>query len=275
VDGAADLDSSRWDRCARSPPFAPTRKTTLVAAEESRRRALRRHGRSEVLVAEPDEKDMIPGRRDLVARALCWPACLLARASAQPTGTASGRGHEPREAAETQSRGGPDPDSLPLTVEDRVYLAVSRFAEGFHCSQSVLATYAGAGLSETAALRMGAALAGGSTVGGECGAVAAGYLVLGLRHGGTVPVFGEVERERELFDRVRRFVAEFRKRHGAITCRELLGVDVFTREGLAEGRRRGLFRERCPRYIRDALTILESLEGDPGSAPGSASGNRR
>jgi C_GCAxxG_C_C family probable redox protein len=154
-------------------------------------------------------------------------------------------------------------------------MAVSRFAEGFHCSQSVLATYAGAGLSETAALRMAAALAGGSTVGGECGAVAAGYLVLGLRHGGTVPVFGDVESERELFDRIRGFVAEFKKRHGAITCRDLLGVDVFTPQGLAEGRRRGLFRERCPRYIRDAITILESLDGPPGPGAAPPSEDRR
>jgi C_GCAxxG_C_C family probable redox protein len=219
---------------------------------------------------------MIPGRRDLMARALCWPACLLATASVPPTADSAGSGQDPRDAAEPiESRAGPDPCSLPLSVEDRVYLAVSRFAGGFHCSQSVLVAYAGAGLSETAALRMGAALAGGSTVGGECGAVAAGYLVLGLRHGGTVPVFGDVERERELFDRIRSFVAEFRKRHGAITCRDLLGVDVFTPEGLAEGRRRGLFRERCPRYLRDAITILESLDEQREQEDGLAPEDRR
>jgi hypothetical protein len=102
-------------------------------------------------------------------------------------------------------------------------------------------------------------------VGGECGAVSAGYLVLGLKHAGTMPTFGDVEKERALFDRIRRFVKEFRERHGALSCRELLGIDVFTAEGLAEGRRRGLFRERCPRYVRDAITILESASADPGA----------
>jgi C_GCAxxG_C_C family probable redox protein len=188
-------------------------------------------------------------RRDLVAMALCWPACLLATRSAN-AGDAAPERVEPG-------------DPLPLTVDDRIYLAVSRFEEGFHCSQSVLAAYADGRLSEEAALKMGAALAGGSTVGGECGAVAASYLVLGLKHGRTVPVFGDVERERELFDRIRRFVEEFKKRHGAITCRELLGLDVFTPEGLAECRRRGLFRQRCPRYVRDAITILESMSAIP------------
>lgn len=182
--------------------------------------------------------------------ALCGPACLLA---ARP---ADARDLKPERVE-------PEPP-LPLTVDDRVHLAVSRFEQGFHCSQSVLAAYADGGLSEEGALKMGAALAGGSTVGGECGAVAAGYLVLGLKHGRTVPAFGDVEKEKELFDRIRRFVEEFRKRHGALTCRELLGVDVFTPEGLAEGRHRGLFRERCPRYVRDAITILESVSADPG-----------
>ncbi len=208
-------------------------------------------------MADQDGVDVIPRRRYLTVMALCGPACFLAMGSADD-GDAAGR---------VESRRVPGEDPLPLTVEDRIYLAGSRFDQGFHCGQAVLAAYADGGLSEDAALKMGAALAGGSTVGGECGAVAAGYLVLGLRHARTVPAFGDVEKERELFDRIRRFVEEFRKRHGAITCRELLGVDVFTAEGLSEGRRRSLFRDRCPRYVRDAITILESVSGGPVSEP--------
>jgi C_GCAxxG_C_C family probable redox protein len=203
--------------------------------------------RVEAPVTEHHDDESTPRRRSLVTMLLVGPACLLAA--------------RPADAG----------DSVPLTVEDRIYLAVSRFEQGFHCSQSVLAAYADGGLSEQAALKMGAALAGGSTVGGECGAVAAAYLVLGLKHGRTVPAFGDVEKEKDLFDRIRRFVEEFRKRHGAITCRKLLGVDVFTREGLAEGRQRGLFRERCPRYVRDAITILESVSADPGAKAPSGS----
>lgn len=180
-------------------------------------------------------------RRAFVETALCWPACILAGAA-------------------TTSEGSQRSSPLPLSVDDRIYLTFARFKDGFHCSQSVLAAYADdMKIRPDAALRMGAALAGGSTVGGECGAVAAGYLVLGFRHGGTTPAFGDVAKEKALFDRIRRFIAEFRNLHGAITCRELLGVDVFTPEGFEEGRRRGLFAARCPRYVRDVITILESL----------------
>ena len=109
------------------------------------------------------------------------------------------------------------------------------------------------------ALRSGAALAGGSGVGGECGAVASGYLVLGLRHGSTTPAFGDVDKEKELFGRIARFVAEFKERYGAITCRGLLGVDVFTQEGREEALRKDLFTTRCPNYIRGAITMVDSL----------------
>jgi C_GCAxxG_C_C family probable redox protein len=188
-------------------------------------------------------------RRRVLGLTISAPVCALL---ATPAGA-----QEPASRHSTKPRS--EPAAPPLSGEDRVFLALERFRAGFHCSQSVLAAYADEErLSEDSALRMGAALAGGSTVGGECGAVAASYLVLGLRYGRTVPVFGDVEKEKELFDRIRHLGAEFRKRHGAITCRELLGVDVFTPEGLAEGRRQGLFAERCPRYIRDAITILET-----------------
>jgi C_GCAxxG_C_C family probable redox protein len=135
-----------------------------------------------------------------------------------------------------------------------------RFGNGFHCSQSLLEAYAeDFGLDPHLARRLASALAGGSTVGGECGAVASGYLVLGLRHGNTFPAYGDVDKEAELFGRVERFVDEFKKRHGAINCRELLGVDAFTPEGREEGLRKNLFVTRCPNFIRDAITILDSL----------------
>jgi C_GCAxxG_C_C family probable redox protein len=139
--------------------------------------------------------------------------------------------------------------------------ALRHFRSGYHCSQAILLAYGRElGLDADQALRISAPLAGGSTVGGECGVVVSGYLILGLKYGATAPAFGDVEAEDRLWSRVRRFVGEFRKRHGAIACRELLGVDVFTREGRAQALREDLFVIRCPRYIRDAIDILDSLE---------------
>jgi C_GCAxxG_C_C family probable redox protein len=150
--------------------------------------------------------------------------------------------------------------SASIPTEARVDRALRQFGMGFHCAQSVLEAYAADfGIDPMVARRMANALAGGSGIGGECGAVASGYLVLGLRHGSTTPAHGDVDKEVELFSRISRFVEEFKKRHGAITCRELLGVDVFTKEGREEALRKDLFTTRCPNYIRDAIVIVDSL----------------
>ena len=62
-------------------------------------------------------------------------------------------------------------------------LALSRFSEGFSCSQSVLAAFAPElGLDADAALRVSAAFGGGmGRLGDTCGAVTGALMVLGLR----------------------------------------------------------------------------------------------
>ncbi len=163
-------------------------------------------------------------------------------------------------ALRTAPSAGQGSSALDLTTEDRIALALMRFQMGFHCSQCVLEAYAeDFGFEPELARRLAAALAGGSTVGGECGAVGSGYLVLGLKFGRSLAAHGDVERESELWNRVRRFVAEFKQQHGAIDCRELLGVDVFTDLGRKEALRNNLFVDRCPGYIRSSIAILDSL----------------
>lgn len=147
-----------------------------------------------------------------------------------------------------------------LTVEDRVALALLRFRSGFHCAQSVLETYADElGIPPETARKLGAPLAGGGGVEGPCGAVSAGLLVLGRRHAGLTPSFGDPEREPALWERVRQFAGEFHRRHGSWRCQELLGVDPLTAEGRCAALEQNLFEKRCPEFIRDAITLLERL----------------
>jgi hypothetical protein len=51
----------------------------------------------------------------------------------------------------------------------------------------------------------------------------------------------------------------FGDRNGSLLCRELLGVDVGTQEGIAAVREQDLFRTVCPKFVRDAGEILEGL----------------
>jgi len=146
-------------------------------------------------------------------------------------------------------------------TDDRIAIALMRFKMGYHCSQCIFEAYAeDFGIEPKMARRIAAGLAGGSTVGGECGVLGSGYLVLGLKYAPRMPAHGNTEREEKLWASIRKLVADFKRIHGSLTCRELLGVDVFTSEGWREAVRKGLFTKKCHNHIRDAITIIDSMD---------------
>lgn len=144
--------------------------------------------------------------------------------------------------------------------------AVARFKEGFACSQAILEAFAPAlGLERTLALKVAAGFGGGmGRTGGTCGAVTGAILVLGLRFG-TTDLSDRTARE-TTYAKVAEFIREFEARHRTVVCRELLGCDIGTPQGLAEAREKGLFTTQCPHYVRDAAELLERWVASP--APG-------
>jgi C_GCAxxG_C_C family probable redox protein len=131
---------------------------------------------------------------------------------------------------------------------------------GFNCSQSVFATLApDLGLERETALKIAAPLGGGICRTGEiCGAVSGALLAIGLKYGSEVPDPTAKERVYRLG---RQFMEHFAERHGSTSCRDLLGCDLSTPEGLNEAREKHLFKTRCPVYIQDAAAAaLEMLE---------------
>ncbi len=42
-------------------------------------------------------------------------------------------------------------------------------------------------------------------------------------------------------------------------CRQLLGRDLSTPEGMKEAKDKGLFSSICPRMVQDAVEILEEM----------------
>lgn len=191
----------------------------------------------------------------------CRPAMRQGRrvflAAACGLGTVLDRAHAAHRPRQRNGRAA----GAQLRTEDRVAFALMRFREGYHCSQSLLEAYADdIGIEPELARRLAAALAGGSGTGGECGVVGSAYIVLGAKYAGYLPSHGDTRREEELWSRVRNFLKEFRSRHGAITCRELLGFDVFTEEGRQEALRLDLFVKRCQGHIRSGIEILDALD---------------
>ena len=93
--------------------------------------------------------------------------------------------------------------------------------------------------------------------GGTCGAVTGALMVIGLKHAKTR---ADDDDSRELaYAMAQDLMDAFRERNGSLLCREILGADVSTPEGIAEVRKRDLFRTVCPKFVRDAGEILEGL----------------
>jgi C_GCAxxG_C_C family probable redox protein len=141
---------------------------------------------------------------------------------------------------------------------ERTEIAVRMFDQEFACSQSVLAAFADpADLSRETALRVAAGFGGGlARTGDTCGAVIGAIMVLGLRHCG-VPAEADPLGKQQTYPPVREFLARFKARHGSIVCRELLACDIGVPEELERAREQGLFKSRCPAFVRTAAEILE------------------
>jgi C_GCAxxG_C_C family probable redox protein len=143
-------------------------------------------------------------------------------------------------------------------IENRPAHAKNRFLKSMNCSQAILETYAPEmGLSLENARKVAAAFAGGMGMGTECGAITGAFMVIGMKYGKTKDK--DAGADHETFSRVAKFVAEFRKAHGEITCSELLGTDMGTPEGVKAAEAKGLFTTACPRFVETSAKILEKI----------------
>lgn len=132
------------------------------------------------------------------------------------------------------------------------------FGRKFHCSQAVFAAFAEElGITEKQALKIGACLGSGMRKGEVCGACTGALLALGLR-------FGQADEE-DIESRLKtnevtdRFLAEFKKENGSYMCKELLGCDLSTQEGIAMAVEKKLFTEFCPKMVESATKIAEDI----------------
>lgn len=137
--------------------------------------------------------------------------------------------------------------------------ALSLFADGYSCSQSVLKTFAPQfNLDPEVAARLGAPFGGGTARRGEtCGAVSGAFMVLGLRFGHTSGS-DDASKERT-YGGVNDFISLFEERNGSIKCNELLDCDISTPNGLQSAREAQLFQTQCPKFVHDAVEIIKQL----------------
>lgn len=137
--------------------------------------------------------------------------------------------------------------------------AVDSFNNGCSCAQAVFTTFCEEyGIDKKLGLKIACPFGGGMGHTGEvCGAVTGALLVLGLKYGQDDPE----NRYAKLMNylTVQDFVSRFRKRNGTINCSELIKYDLGDEQQLNAARQTDIFTTMCPKYVEDAVEILENI----------------
>ena len=141
---------------------------------------------------------------------------------------------------------------------DKVQEAVSVFKSGFNCSQAIVRTYGPEyGLTPLDSLRVSCGFGGGMRRGDTCGAVTGALMVLGLRYGPKDVT--DTSAKNYVYSRVTEFCRRYESRCDSIICRELLGCDINTEEGMKQAGENDLFKTVCPEMVQMAAEILEEM----------------
>jgi C_GCAxxG_C_C family probable redox protein len=135
-------------------------------------------------------------------------------------------------------------------------IAIENF-KTLNCAQAVLMSFAQElYLDEITALKVAAGFGGGMAMAETCGAVTGAYMVLGLKTPTEGKSIQEIKTETKAA--VRKFNELFIEKHGALSCKKLLGVDIFTPSGSEIANRNNLFDLVCPDLVASAANILEN-----------------
>lgn len=82
-------------------------------------------------------------------------------------------------------------------------------------------------------------------------------MVIGMKYGKVRRE--DTESKERTYAKVGEFVREFEKLHPSSTCTGLLGYNLSDPDQLARAREQGVFKTHCPRYVHDAVEILERI----------------
>lgn len=132
----------------------------------------------------------------------------------------------------------------------------------YHCAQAVFGAFASElGLELKTALKLSACFGSGMRQAETCGCITGGLLVLGM----VLGRYDAQDQEREIYgnQKTEEFVNRFRERmNGSMNCRDILGIDLSTPEGMVRARQTGLIKEKCPPALYLSIEILEDILAD-------------
>ena len=138
-------------------------------------------------------------------------------------------------------------------------MAQELYNGGFNCAASVLASFCeDYELDTELAMKLACGLGGGCAEGEICGAASAAVIVVGLKYGQCIQ--DDRGAKMNCHARTTQFLNEFRQKHGALTCRDLLAdisqVPTPAGDGKEDVKERRRF---CAGLVTSAVEILEEL----------------
>jgi C_GCAxxG_C_C family probable redox protein len=138
-------------------------------------------------------------------------------------------------------------------------LASEYLKKGYNCAQSVIKAYAcDVGMNEEEAVKMASVLGGGiGRTGHICGAVSGAALVIGMKFGSTDNT--DKHSRNKAYQKANELLEKFSAQNKSVLCKELLGYDIKTKEGLKQARESGIMVQKCPGFVSSAAKILESI----------------
>lgn len=135
-----------------------------------------------------------------------------------------------------------------------VDVAIARFGKPHSCAQSVFSAFAERlGMDCETAVKVASGFGGNMGGAPVCGAVVGAFMAIGLKYGGTTP-----EARKQMPDLVQEFTNRFTAQHRSVNCRDLLGCDPSTPEGLQTALEKNLFAG-CTQVVADAARIVNEL----------------
>ena len=139
----------------------------------------------------------------------------------------------------------------------RIEEALSSLKENFNCAQSIFGTYATHhGLDRDKALKISSGFGGGMALsGGTCGAVTGALMVIGLKNG--MGSNKDTEATKKTYQIINEFSNQFQEKNGSMICKEILGCDINTPEGMDYFEQNELFGKKCLQCVKNAAEILE------------------
>ena len=128
---------------------------------------------------------------------------------------------------------------------------------GMTCSQAILTAFGPiVGLDAKAAKTLGRPLCG-INIGkhGVCGYISGAAVLLGMSRDQS----DESQARATTTKAVDSLCQQFKARHGSLRCKDLVGADMRTPEGIKTVKENNLIAKHCYAYGRDVATLLEEL----------------